>query len=60
MLKNYEHLKKIVVVKEDWTIENECLTPTMKIKRPSIEKKYQAYFDEWYAHPETIIYELMN
>jgi long-chain acyl-CoA synthetase len=32
----------------------------MKIKRPSIEKKYQAYFDEWYAHPETIIYELMN
>jgi long-chain acyl-CoA synthetase len=60
LLKNYEHLKKIVVVKEDWTIENECLTPTMKIKRPSIEKKYQAYFDEWYAHPETIIYELMN
>jgi long-subunit acyl-CoA synthetase (AMP-forming) len=60
LLKNYEHLKKIVVVKEDWTIENECLTPTMKIKRPSIEKKYQAHFDTWYAHTETIIYELMD
>jgi long-subunit acyl-CoA synthetase (AMP-forming) len=56
-LKNYEHLKKIVIVKEDWTIENECLTPTMKIKRPSIEKKYQTRFEDWYQSPETIIYE---
>lgn len=60
MLKNYEHLKKIVVVKEDWSIENECLTPTMKIKRPSIEKKYHTYFEAWYTHPETIVYELMD
>jgi long-subunit acyl-CoA synthetase (AMP-forming) len=57
MLKNYEHLKKVVIVKEDWNIENECLTPTMKIKRPSIEKKYQANFERWYESPETIIYE---
>jgi long-subunit acyl-CoA synthetase (AMP-forming) len=57
LLKNYEHLKKVVIVKEDWNIENECLTPTMKIKRPSIEKKYQANFELWYESPETIIYE---
>ena len=59
-LKNYEHLRKMVIVNEDWTIENECLTPTMKIKRPSIEQKYQANFEHWYAHPETIMYELMD
>jgi long-subunit acyl-CoA synthetase (AMP-forming) len=47
----------VVIVKEDWNIENECLTPTMKIKRPSIEKKYQANFERWYDSPETIIYE---
>jgi long-subunit acyl-CoA synthetase (AMP-forming) len=57
ILKNYEHLKKMIVVQEDWTIENECLTPTMKIKRPSIEKKYEANFESWYAREETIIYE---
>ena len=56
-LRNYEHLKKMVVVKEDWNVENECLTPTMKIKRPSIEKKYQANFEPWYASQETIVYE---
>jgi long-subunit acyl-CoA synthetase (AMP-forming) len=59
-LKNYEHLRKMVIVNEDWTIENECLTPTMKIKRPSIEQKYQANFEHWYAYPETIMYELMD
>lgn len=57
ILKNYEHLKKMIVVQEDWTIENECLTPTMKIKRPSIEKKYEANFESWYTSQETIIYE---
>jgi long-subunit acyl-CoA synthetase (AMP-forming) len=56
-LRNYEHLKKMVIVKEDWNVENECLTPTMKIKRPSIEKKYQANFEPWYASQETIVYE---
>ncbi len=57
VLKNYEHLKKMIIVQEDWTIENECLTPTMKIKRPSIEKKYQQKFEPWYASPEIVIYE---
>jgi long-chain acyl-CoA synthetase len=56
-LKNYEHLKKVVIVKEDWTIENECLTPTMKIKRPSIEKKYYPYFKSWYQDKDLVIYE---
>lgn len=56
-LKNYEHLKKVVIVKEDWTIENECLTPTMKIKRPSIEKKYYPYFETWYQEKDLLVYE---
>lgn len=57
VLKNYEHLKKVVIVKEDWTIENECLTPTMKIKRPSIEKKYYPYFEAWYQEKDLLVYE---
>jgi long-chain acyl-CoA synthetase len=36
-LADYEQLRMIVVAREPWTIENGCLTPTMKIKRSRIE-----------------------
>ena len=55
--KKYEHLSKMIVLKEDWTIENNCLTPTLKIKRPIIEKKYLALFETWNNQTETIIFE---
>jgi long-subunit acyl-CoA synthetase (AMP-forming) len=55
--KKYEHIAKFIILKEDWTIENNCLTPTLKIKRPIIEKKYLASFETWNKQAETIIFE---
>jgi long-chain acyl-CoA synthetase len=55
--KKYEHISKMIVLKEDWTIENNCLTPTLKIKRPIIEKKYLNSFETWNNHSESIIFE---
>ena len=36
-LPDYARLQMIVVAAQPWTIENGCLTPTMKIKRARIE-----------------------
>ena len=47
-LDSHEKLHNIVVVAEDWTIENKLLTPTMKIKRNSIEKIYKSNYVNWY------------
>lgn len=55
--KKYEHLSKMIVLKEDWTIENNCITPTLKIKRPIIENKYLASFETWNNQTATIIFE---
>ena len=55
--KKYEHLSKMIVLKEDWTIENNCITPTLKIKRPIIEKKYLASFETYNNQTATIIFE---
>ena len=55
--KKYEHLSKMIVLQEDWTIENNCLTPTLKIKRPIIEQKYLALFETWNNQIESIIFE---
>ncbi len=42
-LEHHEHVDAIVVVNEPWTPENELLTPTLKLKRAQIEKKYNHY-----------------
>ena len=47
-LDNHEKLHNIVVITEDWTIENNLLTPTMKIKRNAIEKVYKSSYVGWY------------
>lgn len=39
-LEAHEKLSHIIVAKDPWSIENGLLTPTMKMKRDLIEKKY--------------------
>ncbi len=56
-LENHEKIEKIVVVKDAWSTENEILTPTLKIKRNVIEKKYKAYYSEWYKSENKIIFQ---
>jgi long-subunit acyl-CoA synthetase (AMP-forming) len=53
---DYEQLKMLVIAKEAWSIENGCLTPTMKIKRSRIEFSVQHQVDGWYSKVETIIW----
>ena len=55
--KKYEHLKKLIILKEPWTVENACLTPTLKIRRMQIEKNVEDRIESWYQAKETIIFE---
>ncbi|MGV0937727.1 AMP-dependent synthetase/ligase [Empedobacter falsenii] len=45
---NWEQIKKPAILAHEFTIEGEELTPTLKIKRKVILKKYQKEFDEIY------------
>jgi long-chain acyl-CoA synthetase len=55
-LSDYEHLRMIVVAKEPWTIENGCLTPTMKIKRSRIETEAEPMVDKWYQGTGLVVW----
>lgn len=56
-LKSYERVHRIVVVKDAWTVDNNRLTPTMKIKRGVIEKDFAPNLEPWYEKDEVIIWE---
>ena len=48
MLENHEKIHNFIVLDQPWTVENKLLTPTMKIKRNLIEKKYSIFYKDWY------------
>jgi long-subunit acyl-CoA synthetase (AMP-forming) len=55
-LADYEQLRMLVVAREPWSIENGCLTPTMKIRRNRIEQAVQARIEQWYEAPSRVIW----
>ena len=56
-LEKYEHIQVAVVVKESWSIESGLLTPSMKIKRNAVEKKYAANYKDWIGRNGAIVWE---
>ncbi|KAG0039239.1 Long chain acyl-CoA synthetase 7 peroxisomal [Podila clonocystis] len=48
-LKGFEILKNIHVDSEQFSIENDLLTPTFKLKRHQAKEKYQAEIDRMYS-----------
>lgn len=56
-LDSYQKISTIVVVKEAWSVENGCLTPTLKVKRNIVNKNYQNHLEGWHTASETIVFE---
>ena len=42
----YERIKQMFVVAEEWSMDNGMLTPTMKLKRKSIEGRFRAWIEK--------------
>lgn len=56
-LEKHEKLEKVVIMKEDWNVDNGLTTPSLKVKRNSIEKIHQPYYKEWFDSSDKIIFE---
>ena len=52
----HERLLRLVISREPWTVDNGCLTPTMKIKRSRIEAGLTAKVDDWYAAAGPVVW----
>ncbi|HUZ94912.1 MAG TPA: long-chain fatty acid--CoA ligase [Edaphobacter sp.] len=52
-LPSYESMKRMSVVPDEWSVEGGELTPSMKLKRRVVEKKYEKQIAEFYADEAT-------
>jgi len=53
----YQKLKKVFVTKEEWTIDNGLLTPTLKMKRNELSNKYEGTMYDLYHNDKLICWE---
>jgi long-subunit acyl-CoA synthetase (AMP-forming) len=51
----HEKIQKVVILDENWTIDNNMLTPTLKLKRKKVEEKYENRFGEWYNQEPFVV-----
>jgi long-subunit acyl-CoA synthetase (AMP-forming) len=56
-LESHERLQFLVVVSGEWEVGNGLVTPTMKVKRAAIEKRYGDRFKGWYAQNQPVVWE---
>ena len=54
---NYLRVSTVVICKNEWTPQNEILTPTMKIKRGNVDKMYMNEYNNWHNSNDKVIWE---
>lgn len=57
LLDPHEQLKCLVVVTTAWTVDNDIITPTFKVKRSRIEDVYASQYERWEASDQKIIWQ---
>jgi long-chain acyl-CoA synthetase len=53
----HEQLECLVVTKEAWTVDNDLITPTFKVKRNQIEQLFGARYEQWEESHKKVIWQ---
>jgi long-chain acyl-CoA synthetase len=53
----FERISMIVIADGPWTIANGMITPTLKIRRGTVEEKYLQLVEQWRAHETAVVWE---
>ncbi len=56
-LDTHERLACLVVATTPWTVDNDMVTPTFKVKRNRIEEIYSAQYERWEASGRQVIWQ---
>jgi long-chain acyl-CoA synthetase len=56
-LEAHERVAFIALVDGPWTVANGLMTPTLKLKRPLLEGRYQVLVEDWNSRNRSVIWE---
>jgi long-chain acyl-CoA synthetase len=52
----HERLECFVVTNEAWTVDNDLITPTFKVKRSRIDERFAAHYESWVSARRKVIW----
>jgi long-chain acyl-CoA synthetase len=52
----HEQLDCLVLITDAWTVENDLVTPTFKVKRNRIEEVYARHYESWVAQRRKVVW----
>jgi long-chain acyl-CoA synthetase len=52
----HEQLECLVITDEPWTVDNDLITPTFKVKRNRMDERFAAHYEEWESTRKKIIW----
>jgi long-chain acyl-CoA synthetase len=52
----HEQLECLVVTNEAWTVDNDLITPTFKVKRNRIEDRFATHYEQWVGSRKKVIW----
>ncbi|MBM3414113.1 MAG: AMP-binding protein [Bacteroidetes bacterium] len=55
-VEHHQQLAKLIIVRDEWTIANGFLTPTLKIRRGAVDAHYGPRYAAWLLMKEEIIF----
>jgi long-subunit acyl-CoA synthetase (AMP-forming) len=56
-LASYKKIGALVITKEDFTVDNNLLTPTLKVKRPQVHQVFSGRLADWIEERDAVIWE---
>jgi long-chain acyl-CoA synthetase len=56
MLDPHEQLDCLVITAQPWTVANDLITPTFKVKRNRIEDLFATHYDEWVGQRKKVVW----
>ena len=52
----HEQLDCVVVMADAWTVDNDLITPTFKVKRNRIEEVYAPRYESWVGARKAVVW----
>jgi long-subunit acyl-CoA synthetase (AMP-forming) len=56
-LESHERIAFVAIVDGPWTTANGLMTPTLKLRRTSLEEQYLAYVDAWKKQGRPVVWQ---